>query len=54
MNSSQIEKNIVDLIDKFLKEDYQKDDFIFDFLTCYNLPKATITLLKKWEHMSEH
>lgn len=50
MNSSQIEKNIVGLIDKFSQENYQKDDFIFDFLTCYNLPKATITLLKKGKY----
>lgn len=50
MNSSQIEKNIVGLIDKLLKENYQKDEFIFDFLTCYNLPKATITLLRKGKH----
>lgn len=50
MNSSQIEKNIVGLINKFSEESYQKDDFIFDFLTCYNLPKATITLLKKGKH----
>ena len=50
MKSSQIEKNIAGFVAKFSKENYQKDDFIFDFLTCYNLPKATITLLKKGKH----
>jgi hypothetical protein len=45
MNNSQIEKNLNKLLDNFSEE-----DFIFDLLLSYGLPKATITLLKKGKH----
>ncbi len=47
---SVIEKNISNLASDIQNDDYCYDNFIFDFLTCYNLPKATITLLKKGKH----
>ncbi|MGB1241758.1 MAG: class I SAM-dependent DNA methyltransferase, partial [Chitinophagales bacterium] len=42
MNISQIEKNLQKLIKEF-----DKDSFIYNLLRAYNLPKATITRLKK-------
>jgi len=45
MNSTQIEENLTKLIANFLKE-----DFIYELLLAYGLPKTTITLLKKGKH----
>lgn len=45
MNSSQVEKNLQKLIKNFSQE-----EFIFDLLLAYGIPKATITLLKKGKH----
>jgi type II restriction/modification system DNA methylase subunit YeeA len=45
MNSTQIEENLTKLIANFLKE-----DFIYEPLLAYGLPKTTITLLKKGKH----
>ena len=42
MNASQIEKKLQELI-----ENFNKETFIYDLLLVYNLPKATITRLKK-------
>ena len=42
MNSSEIEKKLQILINNFNKE-----TFIYNLLLVYNLPKATITRLKK-------
>ena len=42
MNSAEIEKKLQALIKNF-----NKDTFIYDLLLVYNLPKATITRLKK-------
>ncbi|MFP8487650.1 DNA methyltransferase [Gracilimonas sp. Q87] len=42
MNIAQIEENLKDLI-----ADYDKDEFIYDLLLAYGLPKASITRLKK-------
>lgn len=42
MNISQIEKNLQKLIKEFKKE-----NFIYELLLSYNLPKATITRLQK-------
>jgi len=50
MNIAQVEKNIEDLLTNFSKE-----EFVFDLLLAYGLPKATITLLKKGRHnLSKH
>ena len=45
MNSAQIEENLTKLIINFSKE-----DFIYELLLAYGLPKTTITLLKKGKH----
>lgn len=45
MNIAQIEENLSNLIKNFSKE-----NFIYDLLLAYGLPKATITLLKKGKH----
>ena len=45
MNIAQIEENLSNLIKNFSKE-----NFIYDLLLAYDLPKATITLLKKGKH----
>ncbi|HEM6988829.1 TPA: hypothetical protein U2K21_003142, partial [Legionella pneumophila] len=42
MNIAQIENNISNLINNFSKENY-----IYDLLLAYGIPKNTITLLKK-------
>lgn len=42
MNSAEIEKKLQELI-----ENFNKETFIYDLLLVYNLPKATITRLKK-------
>jgi hypothetical protein len=42
MNIAQIEQNLQELI-----QNYSKDNFIYDFLLAYGLPKASITLLQK-------
>jgi len=44
MNIAQIEDNIKQIIEKF-----DEKSFIFDFLLAYEMPKATITRLKKSE-----
>lgn len=45
MNSGQIEENVKSVIENFSKE-----EFVFELLLAYGLPKATITLLKKGKH----
>ncbi len=45
MNKSQIEENLTKIIQNFSKE-----DFIYELLLAYGLPKTTITLLKKGKH----
>ena len=45
MNIAQIEENLTKLISNFSKE-----DFIYELLLAYGLPKNTITLLKKGKH----
>lgn len=45
MNIEQVEKNL-----KNLSENIKNDEFVFDLLLAYGLPKATITLLKKGSH----
>lgn len=45
MNIAQIEENLTKLIANFSKE-----DFIYELLLAYGLPKTTITLLKKGKH----
>jgi len=45
MNKSQIEENLTKIIQNFSKE-----DFIYELLLAYSLPKTTITLLKKGKH----
>ena len=42
MNISQIEENLSNLIKNF-----SKDEFIYDLLLAYGIPKSTIALLKK-------
>lgn len=42
MNITEIEENLKSLINE-----YEKDEFIYDFLLSYGLPKASITRLKK-------
>ncbi|XWN36461.1 MAG: DNA methyltransferase [Balneola sp.] len=42
MNITEIEENLKSLINE-----YDKDQFIYDFLLAYGLPKASITRLKK-------
>lgn len=42
MNINEIEENLKSLINE-----YEKDEFIYDFLLAYGLPKASITRLKK-------
>lgn len=42
MNASQIEKNVTALV-----ENFNKKDFIFDFLQAYGISKTSITRLKK-------
>lgn len=42
MNASQIEKNVIDLV-----ENFNKESFIYDLLTSYGISKTTITRLKK-------
>lgn len=45
MNKSQIEENLTKIVQNFSKE-----DFIYELLLAYGLPKTTITLLKKGKH----
>ena len=45
MNIEQIENNLTGLLNNFRKE-----EFIFDLLFSYGLPKATISLLKRGQH----
>ena len=45
MNIAQIEENLSNLIRNFSKE-----NFIYELLLAYGLPKTTITLLKKGKH----
>lgn len=45
MNIEQIENNLMVLLKNFKKE-----EFIFDLLLAYGIPKATVTLLKKGRH----
>ena len=45
MNSGQIEENV-----KAVVENLSKEEFVFELLLAYGLPKATITLLKKGKH----
>lgn len=45
MNSLQVEKNL-----EYLIENFSKEEFIFDLLLAYGIPKATVTLLKKGKH----
>ncbi len=42
MNQAQVEKKLSELV-----RNINKEDFIYDFLMCYGIPKATITLMKK-------
>ncbi|MDV7187630.1 DNA methyltransferase [Lutibacter sp. TH_r2] len=42
MNTTQVEKKLLNLIN-----DFDKETFIYNLLLAYNLPKATITRLKK-------
>ncbi|MFI1743252.1 class I SAM-dependent DNA methyltransferase [Thalassobellus sediminis] len=42
MNASQIEKNVIALVEKFNKE-----EFVFDLLKAYGISKTSITRLKK-------
>jgi len=43
MNLLQIEENVIELSQRITEE------FIFDFLLSYWIPKATVTLMKKWK-----
>ncbi len=45
MNIDQIEAKL-----KQLASSFSKDEFIFDLLLAYEIPKATVTLLKKGQH----
>jgi hypothetical protein len=45
MNIVQIEANLQALVERFSAQ-----DFVFDLLSAYDLPKATITLLRKGQH----
>lgn len=45
MNIEQIENNLMILLKNF-----QKEEFIFDLLLAYGIPRATITLLKRGQH----
>lgn len=45
MNIDQIERNLITL-----SQNINRDEFIFDLLLAYGVPKATITLLKKGKH----
>lgn len=45
MNSGQIEENV-----KSVTESFSKEEFVFDLLLAYGLPKSTVTLLKKGKH----
>lgn len=45
MHITEIEKNLEKLV-----ENFSKNEFIFDLLLAYGVPKATITLLKKGRH----
>lgn len=45
MNIEQIENNL-----KILSKNIHKEEFVFDLLLAYGLPKATVTLLKKGRH----
>jgi hypothetical protein len=45
MNSFQIEKNIQSVV-----TDFSPEEFVFDLLLAYGIPKATVTLLKKGRH----
>lgn len=42
MNASQIEKNVIALV-----ENFNKEEFIYDFLQAYGISKTSITRLKK-------
>lgn len=45
MNIAQIEENL-----QTLTQNFSKEEFIFDLLAAYGIPRATITLLKKGKH----
>lgn len=45
MNIEQIENNLT-----VLSTHFKKEEFIFDLMLAYGMPKATITLLKKGQH----
>ncbi len=45
MNIEQVENNL-----SFLSQNFRKEEFIFDLMLAYGLPKATITLLKSGRH----
>ena len=42
MNASQIEKNVIALV-----ENFNKEKFVFDLLLAYGISKTSITRLKK-------
>jgi len=42
MNASQIEKNVIDLV-----ENFNKEEFVFDLLKAYGISKTSITRLKR-------
>ena len=45
MNYTEIETKVKDLMDN-----YSKETFVYDLLLIYNLPKASVTLLKKGDY----
>jgi len=45
MNIEQIEDNLTILLSNFRKE-----EFVFDLLSAYGIPKATVTLLRRGQH----
>ena len=50
MNIAQIEKNLTTLV-----ENISKENFIYDLLLAYGVPKATVSLLKKGKrNLSKH
>ncbi|ABG87338.1 hypothetical protein [Clostridium perfringens] len=47
MNLNDIEVKIKNLIDN---KTYKNSEFIYEFLLCFDLPKASITRLKKGDY----
>lgn len=45
MNIAQVEERVRQIV-----ENLSKEEFVFDLLLAYGLPKSTITLLKKGQH----